>query len=63
MKETAIHNFEQKDLRDILGKPENGSLSFADLVYCMAISIKVFFSFVVSKIWYIFANRTITKCL
>ena len=54
---------EQLRLREILGQPENGHLSFADLVYCMAISIKVFFSFVVSKIWYIFVNRTITKCL
>ena len=45
---------EQLRLREILGQPENGSLSFVEFTYCMALSIKVFFSFVVSKILLIF---------
>ena len=49
MKETIIQDIEQQRLREILGKPENGHLSCADLVYCIALSIKVFISFVVSK--------------
>ena len=45
---------EQQRLRDILGKPEGRSLSCADYFYCIAISIKVFISFVISKIIHIF---------
>ena len=57
MKETIIQNIEQQRLREILGKPENGHLSCADLVYCIALSIKVFISFVVSKIMLIFVVK------
>jgi len=45
---------EQQRLRDILGKPENRHLSSADYFYCIAISIKVFISFVISKLMHIF---------
>lgn len=45
---------EQQRLRDILGKPENRHLSCADYFYCIAISIKVFISFVISKLMHIF---------
>ena len=55
MKETMIQNIEQQRLREILGQPENGSLSFVEFIYCVVLSIKVFFSFVVSKIMHIFA--------
>ena len=57
MKEAVIQNIGQQRLREILGKPENGSLSFVEFIYCVALSIKVFISFVVSKIMYIFANK------
>ncbi len=53
-----IQNIGQQRLREILGKPENGHLSFVDLLYCMVISIKVLFYFVVSKILHIFAIKT-----
>jgi hypothetical protein len=45
---------EQQRLSEILRKPENGSLSFVEFIYCVALSIKVFISFVVSKIMHIF---------
>jgi hypothetical protein len=48
---------EQQRLREILGKPENGSLSFVEFIYCVALSIKVLISFVVSKILHIFASK------
>ena len=54
MKETMIQNIEQQRLRDILGKPENRHLSCTDYFYCIAISIKVFISFVISKLMHIF---------
>jgi hypothetical protein len=58
MKETImIQNGEQQRLREILGKPENSSLSFVELIYCVALSIKVLISFVVSKIMHIFASK------
>jgi len=44
----------QQRLSEILRKPENGSLSFVEFIYCVALSIKVFISFVVSKIMHIF---------
>ena len=55
MKETIIQDIKQQRLREILGKPEGSSLSCEDYFYCIAISIKVFISFVVSKIMHIFA--------
>ena len=57
MKEAVIQNIGQQRLREILGKPENGSLSFVEFIYCVAVSIKVFISFVISKIMYIFAIK------
>ena len=48
---------EQLRLREILGKPENHPLSFVEFIYCVALSTKVFFSFVVSKIMHIFAQK------
>lgn len=57
MKETMIQDIEQQRLREILGQPENGSLSFVEFIYCVALSTKVFISFVVSKIMHIFAQK------
>jgi len=44
----------QQRLREILGKPEDRSLSCTDYFYCVALSIKVFISFVISKLMHIF---------
>ena len=57
MKKAVTQQGEQQRLREILGKPENGSLSFVEFIYCVALSIKVFISFVVSKIIHIFAQK------
>ena len=64
MKEkTTIQNIKQQRLRDILGKPEGRSLSCADYFCCIAISIKVFISFVISKIMHIFVVKSNNKSL
>lgn len=63
MKETMIQNIKQQRLREILGKPEGSSLSCEDYFYCIAISIKVFISFVISKIMHIFVVESNNKSL
>lgn len=39
----------QQHLRDILGRNEEQMLSFFELVYCIALSIKVFVRFVTKR--------------
>lgn len=39
----------QQHLRDILGRNEEQKLSFFELVYCIALSIKVFVRFVTKR--------------
>ena len=64
MKEkTTIQNIEQQRLRNILEKPEGRPLSCADYFCCIAISIKVFISFVISKIMHIFVVKSNNKSL
>lgn len=39
----------QQHLRDILGRNEEQKLSFFELMYCMAMSIKVFVRFITKR--------------
>ena len=39
----------QQHLRDILGRNEEQKLSFFDLMYCIALSIKVFVRFITKR--------------
>ena len=47
--QTNQESIRQQHLRDILGRNEEQMLSFFELVYCIALSIKVFVRFVTKR--------------
>lgn len=47
--QTNQESFRQQYLREILGRNEEQKLSFFELMYCMAMSIKVFVRFITKR--------------